>query len=249
MTTSMSAAVLPQPVPAPPVLRLAGVTVDVTDGTRPRRVLDAISLEVTAGEMVAVMGPSGAGKSTLLGVACGLVTPTVGSVRLLDLVATGVAPIWWSARRRDTIGVVHQQRNLFGGLSALDNAALAVDLLGRSHREARRAAQAALERVGVVHVADTPAERLSVGEQQRVAIARAITSDRPLLLADEPSAALDRTSADEITQLLADLAQEGRAVLLVTHDSQQASWADRTVVLRDGKMVDEVSAHKAGRSR
>jgi len=249
MTVPLAAAPPSHPPPPTPVLRLSGVTVDVTDGSRPRRVLDAISLDVCAGEMVAVMGPSGAGKSTLLGVACGLVTPTAGSVRLLDVVPAGVASIWWSARRRDTVGVVHQKLNLLGGLSALDNAALAVDLLGRSHREARRAAQVALERVGAAHVAQTLAGQLSVGEQQRVAIARAITAERPLLLADEPSAALDRTSADEITRLLADLAQEGRAVLLVTHDSQQASWADRTVVLRDGKMVDLVSAPGRGGSR
>jgi putative ABC transport system ATP-binding protein len=104
-------------------------------------------------------------------------------------------------------------------------------------------ARSALDRVCVGPVADTFAERLSVGEQQRVAIARAITGDRPILLADEPSAALDRTSADEVSALLADLAHEGRAVLLVTHDAQLASWADRTLVLRDGCTVDEIAAN------
>jgi len=238
----------PAPLPTP-VLSVDALTVDVADGRRLRRVLDRVTLEVAAGEMVAVMGPSGAGKSTLLGAACGLVVPQGGGVRLYGDQPRMVSSAWWADRRRDTIGVVHQRLNLLGGLSAVDNAALAVDLLGGSHRTARRAALAALERVGAAHVAETRAERLSVGEQQRVAIARGITGDRPLLLADEPSAALDRTSADEITRLLADLAAEGRAVLLVTHDSQQASWADRTIVLRDGCVVDQVKADTASRGR
>ena len=136
--------------------------------------------------------------------------------------------------------------NLLGGMTALDNVALALDLRGRPHREARRVAMGALDRTGIAHTATTMASRLSIGEQQRVAVARAIVGDRPLLLADEPAAALDRTAADQITELLADLAAEGRAVLLVTHDSQQASWATRTVLLRDGAIVDEIGAASAG---
>lgn len=227
------------------VLSYCDVTFTVTDGHVPRDVVAGVSLEVRTGELVAVMGPSGAGKSSLVNLACGLAVPTTGRVEILGKVPlTGPAghARWWADRRRDTIGVVHQRLNLLGGLSALDNVALALDLAGVSHRRARPRAAAALDRVGIGNLADAQAERLSVGEQQRVAIARAIVGDRPLLLADEPSAALDRTSADEIAQLLAELATEGRAVLLVTHDGQQASWADRTIVARDGRIVDRIES-------
>jgi putative ABC transport system ATP-binding protein len=225
-----------------PALRLCDVRVTVTDGSTPRSVLDGISLDVHVGELVAVMGPSGAGKTTLVDVACGLIRPTGGTVELAGALRHSWSASWWADRRRDHIGVVHQRLNLLEGMTALDNTALALDLQGRSRREARRAAAVALDRVGIGHIGPTMAERLSVGEQQRVAIARAIAGDRPVLLADEPAAALDRTAADQITELLADLAAEGRAVLLVTHDSQQASWAGRTILLRDGAIVDEITA-------
>lgn len=228
-----------------PALRFDGATVDVLDGRLRRTVVDALCLEVFAGEMVAVMGPSGSGKSTVVNVGCGLVAPTSGEVAVLGERPGSLASLtarWWSQRRRTCVGVVHQRLNLLGGLSARENVALALDLQGRSHAEARHEANVALERVGISSLANIGTDRLSVGEQQRVAIARAIAGDRPIVLADEPSAALDRTSADEVSRLLADLAHEGRAVLLVTHDSQQASWADRTVVMRDGKIVDQISA-------
>lgn len=238
----------PPPAPVPPALALEQITVTVTDGQMPRTILDQVSLAVWKGEMVAVMGPSGAGKSTLLDVACGLVPPTSGGVFLGNRPPGPLTASWWSDRRRDTIGVIHQRLNLLQGMTALDNVALSLDLLGQRHRKARDAARTALARVGIAHVADTPTARLSVGEQQRVAIARGIVGDRPILLADEPAAALDRTAADETTELLADLAVEGRAILLVTHDSQQASWASRTILLRDGAITDEIRAGPAGRA-
>ena len=234
----------PEPAPA---LALHDVTVTVMDGPMPRTVLDAVSLAVQPGELVAVMGPSGAGKSTLVDVCCGLTAPTSGFVGIAGYPPGPLTWAWWSDRRRDSIGVIHQRLNLLGGLTALDNVALSLDLLGRSHRSARAAAEVALRRVGIPQVASTMAEHLSVGEQQRVAIARGIVGDRPILLADEPAAALDRTAADHITELLADLAAEGRAILLVTHDSQQASWANRTIELRDGRVTDEIRADVAAR--
>ncbi len=226
------------------VLHFHQVSVTVTDGRTPRDVLRDVTFDVHAGELVAVMGPSGAGKSTLVNLACGMVGPTDGLLTLRGhqppSPGSRLWSPWWADRRLDTVGVVHQRLNLLAGMTALDNVALALDLAGTGHRRARREAGEALERVGISALATTPTERLSVGEQQRVAVARAITGDRALLVADEPAAALDRTSADEITRLLADLAAEQRAVLLVTHDSQQASWADRTIVLRDGAIVDRI---------
>lgn len=231
---------IPTDPPAPRGVHFEWVTVVVDDGRLPRTVVEDVSFGVQRGEMVAVMGPSGSGKSTLVNLASGLVRPTRGQVVLDGHHPGDHGPGWWADRRRDTIGVVHQRLNLLAGLSALDNVAIALDLVGLRHRKSRQQAMGALERVGMAGTATTASERLSVGEQQRVAIARAIAGDRPVLLADEPSAALDRTSADEVTRLLAELAREGRAVLLVTHDSQQASWADRTMVLRDGCIVDRI---------
>lgn len=221
-------------------LHLEAILVVVRDGREPRTVLDGVTLDVARGHLVAVMGPSGAGKSTLVDVASGLVLPTHGWVSVLGRHPTSARTAWWAARRRDTVGIVHQRLNLLGGLTATDNVALALELLGHRRGRARSEARSCLDRVGAGHVASTEAERLSVGEQQRVAIARAIAGERPVLLADEPAAALDRTAADEVTALLGDLAREGRAVLLVTHDSQQASWADRTILLRDGRITGQV---------
>ncbi|MEO6988895.1 MAG: ABC transporter ATP-binding protein [Aquihabitans sp.] len=221
-------------------VHFGAVTVMVDDGRTPRTILKDITFGAERGEMVAVMGPSGSGKSTLINLACGLINPTSGSVAVNGQSPPSLRPGWWADRRRDTVGVVHQRLNLLAGLSAVDNVALALDLIGVRHHQAIKRAMASLDRVGMADLGSIPAEQLSVGEQQRVAIARAIAGERPVLLADEPAAALDRTSADEVTHLLADLAQEGRAVLLVTHDSQQASWADRTIVLRDGVIVDRI---------
>jgi putative ABC transport system ATP-binding protein len=221
--------------------------VTVTDGTVDRTVLDTVSLHVDAGEMVAVMGPSGSGKTTLIDVACGLARWQHGVVAVLGTPVASGSPVW-PRLRREIVGVVHQRLNLLDGLSTLDNVAVASELRSARRSTALARARAGLERVGIGHLAGTPAGRLSVGEQQRVAIARAIAEDRPLLLADEPSAALDRTSADEVTSLLAGLAHEGRAVLMVTHDAQQASWADRTIVLRDGVVVDRIGEPSGGRA-
>ncbi|HKE77230.1 MAG TPA: ATP-binding cassette domain-containing protein [Acidimicrobiales bacterium] len=226
-----------------PVLAMAEVTCRFADGGRAVTALDRVDLTVGAGEMVAVMGPSGSGKSTLVHVACGLVTPTGGAVTVL-----GRAPEprrarrWWADMRRRHIGVVHQRLNLVPGMDALANVALPLRLAGTGERRAREAARAALAEAGVAEAAPVRAERLSVGEQQRVALARAIVGDRRLVLADEATAALDTVGAEAIAGTLADLARAGRAVLLVTHDSRLASWADRAVILRDGCVVDRVGA-------
>lgn len=228
-----------------PALELEAVTCRYERGPRAVTALDDLSLAVTVGELVAVMGPSGSGKSTLVHVSCGLVRPSLGAVRVGGQSAPYPGRRWWAQRRRREVGVVHQRLNLVPGLSALENVALPLELDGWRQTDAGAAASRALEEAGAADLAGLQPPDLSMGEQQRVAVARAIVGDRPLVLADEPTAALDSAGAETVVQLLADLAHVGRAVLLVTHDSRLASWADRVVVLRDGRVVDAVGAHLA----
>jgi putative ABC transport system ATP-binding protein len=224
------------------VLELDRVTCRFSDGGSTVTALDDVTMAVGSGELVAVMGPSGSGKSTLVHVACGLVAPSSGVVQVAGEVSTG-ARAWWTAARRQVIGVVHQRLNLLPTLSALDNVALPLRLDGVGQGRARAEAVQRLAQVGVDTLAHQRADRLSMGQQQLVAIARAIAGSRRLLLADEPTAALDTVTAEQVVELLAALAAEhGLGVLMVTHDSRLASWADRVLVLRDGHVVDEVTS-------
>jgi len=228
-----------------PALELDAVSCRYERGSRSVMALDDVSLAVAVGELVAVMGPSGSGKSTLVHVSCGLVRPSLGAVRVGGQSAPFTARQWWAERRRRDVGVVHQRLNLVPGLTAVENVALPLELDGWRKTDARAAANHALAEAGAADLAGLQSPDLSMGEQQRVAVARAIVGDRPLVLADEPTAALDSVGAETVVQRLADLAHVGRAVLLVTHDSRLASWADRVVVLRDGRFVDAVGAHLA----
>jgi putative ABC transport system ATP-binding protein len=227
------------------MLELQAVTCRHADGRREVTALDDVSLSIEAGELVAVMGPSGSGKSTLVHVSCGLVTPSAGAIRIAGEPVPFVARPWWAKRRRRDVGVVHQRLNLVPGITALDNVALPLELDGWPVAVARDAARRALAEVGADGWAELRSRDLSLGEQQRVAVARAAVGDRRLVLADEPTAALDSAGAESIVHLLADLAHAGRAVLLVTHDSRLAAWADRVVVLRDGRIVDSVGPQRA----
>jgi putative ABC transport system ATP-binding protein len=224
------------------VLELDRVTCCFIDGGTTVTALDDVTLAVGAGELVAVMGPSGSGKSTLVHVGCGLVVPGAGVVQVCGEVSTDDRA-WWTAARRGVIGVVHQRLNLLPTLSALDNVALPLRLDGVRQDRARAEAVQRLAQVGADALAGKRADRLSMGQQQLVAIARAIAGDRRLVLADEPTAALDTVAAEQVVELLAALASRlGLGVLMVTHDSRLASWADRVLVLRDGRILDEVAA-------
>jgi len=186
--------------------------------------------------MVAIMGPSGSGKSTLLTIAGGLETPTTGSVqldgrRLEQLSADDLAQV-----RRREVGFVFQGFNLLTGLTAAENVAAPLELDGVSAREAHQQALAQLEAVGLKDRAHAFPDDLSGGERQRVAIARGLIGDRALLLADEPTGALDSETGAAIMQLLRDACAEARAVVVVTHDQHVAAWADRVVRLRDGNI-------------
>jgi putative ABC transport system ATP-binding protein len=185
------------------------------------------------------MGPSGSGKSTLLTIAGSLEEPTSGEV-VIDGASLGAMSRNDKARlRRRTIGYVFQEFNLLAGLTAVENVALPLELDGLAAKKAHAAGMAALEELGLADRAAHFPDELSGGERQRVAIARAVVGERHLLLADEPSGALDSTNGEAVMRMLLNACKRGVAAVVVTHDAQLASWADRVVFLRDGRVVDQ----------
>jgi putative ABC transport system ATP-binding protein len=204
--------------------------------------LSAVDLSVERGELVAIMGPSGSGKSTLLTIAGSLEEPTSGQV-LVD--GVDLATLSRSNRakmRRRSIGYVFQDFNLLPGLNALENVTLPLELDGVPAKAARGTAVEAMEELHVADRADHYPDELSGGERQRVAIARAIVGERGLLLADEPTGALDSVNGEAVMRLLRAATHRGVAGVVVTHEAQLASWADRVVFLRDGRIVDQTVA-------
>jgi putative ABC transport system ATP-binding protein len=222
-----------------PMLLLSGVTREHRQGDSVVHALRGVDLAVHPGELVAVMGPSGSGKSTLLHIAGGLDTPTSGAVVVegRDLAQLSAAQV--AAVRRRSIGYVFQDLNLLPSLTALENVSLPLELDGSRGGLARRAARDALEEVGVGHLAARFPDDMSGGQQQRVAIARALVGPRRLLLADEPTGALDSTTGEEVLRVLRARCEAGAAGVLVTHEARHAAWADRVVFLRDGVVVDQ----------
>jgi putative ABC transport system ATP-binding protein len=221
------------------VLRMTGVSRTHGEGATEVHALRSISFAAYAGELVAVMGPSGSGKSTLLTLAGGLDTPTGGTV---EVEGTDLGSLRLAERarlRRTSIGYVFQDFNLIPALTAAENVALPRELDGVRARVASREARAALDEVGIAHLADRYPDQMSGGQQQRVASARAIVGERRLVLADEPTGALDTETGEEILRLLRDRCDAGAAGVLVTHEARHAAWADRVVFLRDGVVVDE----------
>jgi putative ABC transport system ATP-binding protein len=225
-----------------PVLELRGVSRVHGRGDTAVRALDAVSLTVAAGELLAVMGPSGSGKSTLLTLAGGLDRPTSGEVLVEGRPLAGLNAAAIAALRRRRIGYVFQNLNLVPSLTALENVMLPLELDGVATRRARRAAIGALALLGVDGVADRFPDDMSGGQQQRVAIARAVVGDRKLVLADEPTGALDSHTGEDVLRLLRGRCDDGAAAVLVTHDARHAAWADRIVFLRDGRVVDETGS-------
>jgi putative ABC transport system ATP-binding protein len=204
--------------------------------------LDRVSLSVDEGSMVAVMGPSGSGKSTLLTIAGSLEQPTEGTVHVNGVELARMSRNDKARLRRQTIGYVFQDYNLLPGLTTAENVSLPLELDGVSARRARVAGMAALEQLGLDDRAQRFPDELSGGERQRVAIARAMVGERRLLLADEPSGALDSANAEAVMRLLHGACKSrGMAAVVVTHDAQLASWADRVVFLRDGRITDQTA--------
>jgi putative ABC transport system ATP-binding protein len=220
-----------------PVLHLDHVTRVHGTGELAVHALREVSFEAYAGELVAVMGPSGSGKSTLLTLAGGLDEPTAGHVLVEGTDLTAVGGAGRAKLRRTSIGYVFQDFNLIPALTAGENVSLPLELDGVPTRAARDAAATALGELGIADLADRFPDEMSGGQQQRVAIARAVVGDRRLILADEPTGALDSVTGEEILRILRARCDAGAAGVLVTHEPRHAAWADRVVFLRDGAVV------------
>ncbi len=223
-------------------LEFFGVSKSYGEGPTLVRALCEVDLSVQVGELVAVMGPSGSGKSTLLTIAGTLEEATSGEVRITGVSLSGMSRNDRARLRRRSIGYIFQDFNLLAGLTAAENVALPLELDGVNAKTARRAAMSALKQVDVAELAGRFPDELSGGERQRVAIARSIVGDRQVLLADEPTGALDSVNGEAVMRLVREACKRGIAGVVVTHDAQLASWADRVVFLRDGRVVDQTES-------
>jgi putative ABC transport system ATP-binding protein len=222
-------------------LELRGVSKVYGQGPTEVRALHGVNLSVKVGTLVAVMGPSGSGKSTLLTIAGGLEEPTSGEVLVGGAALSTMSRNAKARLRRRSVGYVFQDYNLLAGLTAAENVALPLELDGVGGRAARAAGLKALEELGLADRAARFPDELSGGERQRVAIARAVVGERRLLLADEPSGALDSVHAEQVMRVMRTACGRGVAGVVVTHDAQLASWADRVIFLRDGRVADQTS--------
>lgn len=221
------------------VLELSDVSKSFGQGAAEVQALHRVSLSVERGTLVAVMGPSGSGKSTLLTIAGSLEEPTSGEVLIEGASLAKMTRDDKARLRRRTIGYVFQDYNLLAGLTAVENVSLPLELDGLSAKRAQAAGMLVLEDLGLQHQASRYPDELSGGERQRVAIARAIVGERNLLLADEPSGALDSQNGESVMRMILTACKRGVAAVVVTHEAQLASWADRVVFLRDGRLVDQ----------
>jgi putative ABC transport system ATP-binding protein len=211
-----------------------------TMGDQTLHALRGVSLDVQEGDFVAIMGASGSGKSTLMNILGCLDVPTAGHYRLAGEAVDGMTGDALASIRNRRIGFVFQQFNLLPRTSAVENVELPMVYAGIKAAQRRDKALAALQRVGLGQRAlHTPSE-LSGGQQQRVAIARALVNNPALILADEPTGALDSQTSEDIMRLLTDLNRQGMTVVIVTHENDIAAWARRKVVFRDGTMVEDV---------
>lgn len=218
------------------------VDVQKTYGTGENEVhaLRGASLQVRVGELVAIMGASGSGKSTLLTIAGGLEVPTIGDVRITDQSLPLLGQKELSRLRRQTIGYVFQDFNLIPSLTVIENVALPLELDGMNVRTAHQAALDSLESMEIAELAKRFPDEISGGQRQRVAIARSFVGPRRVLLADEPTGALDSKTSESVIRAMRKRIDGGLAGILVTHDAKLAAWADRILVIRDGEIVDEV---------
>jgi putative ABC transport system ATP-binding protein len=222
------------------MLEAANVTKDLGSGAGKVQALKGVSLSLNGGELTLLMGPSGSGKTTLLSILGCMLSPTEGTVRICEHSTAGLDPEELARLRREHVGFVFQSFHLFPTLSATDNVRLALDVRGERPKTAKVRAREALAKVGLAHKTKAYPRELSGGEQQRVAIARAIVGNPSIILADEPTAALDGANGQAVMKLLAEIARErGHAVLIVTHDPRLLPFADRVVHIEDGRIIAE----------
>jgi putative ABC transport system ATP-binding protein len=223
-----------------PILEAVDVVKILGEGAGQVEALKGVSLSLKGGGLTLLMGPSGSGKTTLLSVLGCMLSPTSGTVRIQGIPITGANPEELARLRREHLGFVFQSYHLFPTLKAIDNVRLALDVRGERARLAKAKAKLALATVGLSHKVNSYPRELSGGEQQRVAIARAIVGDASVVLADEPTAALDSENGHAIMKVLAEIARDpSRAVLVVTHDPRILPFADRIIRIEDGRIVGE----------
>jgi len=231
------------------VMEATGVAKDLGHGAGQIRALKGVDLALKGGQLTLLMGPSGSGKTTLLSILGCMLTPTEGIVRVRGDSIAGKDPEELAKLRRENIGFVFQSYHLFPTLSAADNVRLALDVRGETGTDAKDKARAALDRVGLSSKTRNYPSQLSGGEQQRVAIARAVVGDPSVILADEPTAALDSENGKAIMGILAAIAKDpGRGVLVVTHDPRLVPFADRIIHIEDGSIVREEAGGAAQKS-
>ncbi len=229
-----------------PVIRTTGLGKVYSAGTEAEVVaLSAVDLNIGRGEFVAIMGPSGSGKSTLMNLIGCLDTPTAGSYYCDGVDVSTLDKEELAALRRDKIGFVFQGFHLLPRMDATDNVAMPLGYARIPHHERRERARAALASVGLAERAGHRPNELSGGQQQRVAIARALVNSPPILLADEPTGALDSKTGEEILTLFKQLRDDGHTVILITHDARVAAHADRTYVMRDGELHEQTELEAA----
>jgi putative ABC transport system ATP-binding protein len=224
------------------VMEATGIAKDLGHGAGQIRALKGVDLALKGGQLTLLMGPSGSGKTTLLSILGCMLTPTEGTIRVRGDSIAGKNPEDLAKLRRENIGFVFQSYHLFPTLSAVDNVRLALDVRGETGKDAADKSRAALARVGLSNKTKNYPRQLSGGEQQRVAIARAVVGDPSVILADEPTAALDTENGKAIMGILAVIAKDpGRGVLVVTHDPRLVPFADRIIHIEDGLIVREES--------
>ena len=222
------------------VLQAHNIVKELGEGAGKVRALKGVSLTLNAGELTLLMGPSGSGKTTLLSILGCILAPTEGDIILNGKSIKGLGAEQLAVLRRENIGFIFQSYNLFPTLNAMENVRLALDVRGVGAQEAQVRAEQALRDVGLGHRLRNYPRHLSGGEQQRVAVARALAGAPSVILADEPTAALDSENGQSVMQLLSQIAKDkSRAVLAVTHDSRTLSFADRIVTIEDGRIIGE----------
>ncbi|MFF5451414.1 ABC transporter ATP-binding protein [Streptomyces sp. NPDC012950] len=224
--------------PDEPVLRLEGVHKVYGTGETRHMALDGVTVDFHAARLTALVGHSGSGKSTLLNVSGGLEQATSGTITLAGHVLTKMGPAELTRTRASLVSYVFQEYNLIRTMTVLENVCLPLELSGMPRVEARRRAATALERTGVPRHTRKFPDQLSGGEQQRVAIARAIADQRPLVLADEPTGALDSANGERVVELLREVTAGGVACVIATHNPEVTAAADHIVRIQDGRVVE-----------